>query len=390
MPTTDPQPAASSGVPVSGQFFSKAPDDSDVESLTGRSDKDLEEGEISDCETVEQNEEMNYRETVRAVRAFLEWSHIPDFEYSATDGDRSDNPWKGKHPRKTGKMSVELPADDWLCHKMEKLNTGVAEGYPSCSQESAGLKVDQFVRTPKSQAKWYQQYRLRQDSNVRPGKTIFSWSNSEARLNAQFSRIPKVSSYPQSGPASRPVPQDILHRWEKCAREGTYMTNHTAAFNHCTSDIQEKMNIHISLLNDTIVKGKAPKEVVEAIQDLKDLSSFHSRVSVALGTALQHLADSLFIQLANFILLRRDFYLEFVKPGLKSDTWNKLRNAPLFSSALFPDDILATAEQDISKHETAPGAQGPSPGTTQHSGRKHHFCMLSFLYAIISTSRRAW
>ena len=56
--------------------------------------------------------------------------------------------------------------------------------------------------------------------------------------------------------------------------------------------------------------------------------------------------------------------------GLKVDTWNGLRNVPLFSSALFPDDILATAEQDIIKHENAPGAQGPGPGTFQHSGRK--------------------
>ena len=91
---------------------------------------------------------------------------------------------------------------------------------------------------------------------------------------------------------------------------------------------------------------------------------------MALGTALQHLADSLFIQLANFILLRRDSYLEFVKPGLKPDTWNRLRNALLFSSALFPDDVLATAEQDISKHESVLGAQGPGPGTTQHTGKK--------------------
>ena len=83
------------------------------------------------------------------MRAFLGWSHIPDFEFSATDGDRSDNPWKGKHPRKSGKISVELPADDWLCHKMEKLNTRVAEGYPSRSREATGLKVDQFIRTPK-------------------------------------------------------------------------------------------------------------------------------------------------------------------------------------------------------------------------------------------------
>ena len=149
-----------------GAFFETVPDDSDIESVTGKSDKDSEEGEISDSETAEQNEEMNYRETVRAVRAFLGWSHIPDFEFSATDGDRSDNPWKGKHPRKSGKISVELPADDWLCHKMEKLNTRVAERYPSRSQEAAGLKVDQFIRTPKSQVKWYQQYRMRQESNV--------------------------------------------------------------------------------------------------------------------------------------------------------------------------------------------------------------------------------
>ena len=131
------------------------------------------------------------------------------------------------------------------------------------------------------------------------------------------------------------------------------------------------MNSHISLLSNVIVKGKAPKEVVNAIKDLKDLSAFHSNVSVALGTSLQHLADSLFIQLANFILLRRDSYLEFARAGLKPDTWNRLRNAPLFSSSLFPDDILATAEQDIAKFESAPSTQGPSPGTGQHSGRKH-------------------
>ena len=131
------------------------------------------------------------------------------------------------------------------------------------------------------------------------------------------------------------------------------------------------MNNHISLLNDVIVKGKAAKEVVDAIRDLKDLSSFHSSVSVALRTSLQHLADGLFIQLANFILFRRDSYLEFAKPGLKPDSWNRLRNAPLFSSSLFPDDILAAAEQDIAKFESTPSAQGPGPGTGQHSGRKH-------------------
>ena len=74
---------------------------------------------------------MNYRETVRAIWAFLGFTQIPDFEASTGDYDHSDNPWKGKHPRKSGKVSVELPADDWLCHKIEKLNVRAAEGYPS-------------------------------------------------------------------------------------------------------------------------------------------------------------------------------------------------------------------------------------------------------------------
>ena len=217
--------------------------------------------------------------------------------------NRSDNPWKGKHPRRTGRVSVELPADDWLCYKMEKLNTRAAEGYPSHSQEAAGLKLDQFIRTPKSQSKWYTQSRLKQEGNQRPGRTIFGWSGSEARLNSQFSRIAKISAYPSSGPVSGPIPQEILRRWEQCAREGSLITNHAAGFNRCVSEIQDKMNQHIYLLHSTIVKGKAPKEVTEAIKDLKDLSAFHTSVSVALGTAFQHLADSLFFKLANFILL---------------------------------------------------------------------------------------
>ena len=371
---TGPQYTSASASFTPDSFAQPDPALSDGEPLPDRSDKDSgEEGELSDSEVTEKNEEMNNRETVRSVRAFLGWSHIPDFEVSVGDTDnRSDNPWKGKHPRRAGKVSVELPADDWLCYKMEKLNTRAAEGYPSRSQEAAGLKQDQFIRTPKSQAKWYTQSRLKQDVNQRPGRTIFGWSGSEARLNSQFSRIAKTSSYPSSGPASRPIPQEILRRWEQCAKEGSLITNHTAGFNRCVSEIQDKMNQHISFLNATIVQGKAPKEVTDAIKDLKDLSAFHSSVSVALGTAFQHLSDSLFVQLANFILLRRDSYLKYVKPGLKPDTWNKLRNAPLFTYGLFPDDVLAVAEQDIQKHESNKSATGPGPGTYQHS-KKHQF-----------------
>ena len=95
---------------------------------------------------------------------------------------------------------------------------------------------------------------------------------------------------------------------------------------------------------------------------------------MAMGTALQHLADSLFVHLANLrILLRRDSYLEFVKPGVKPDTWNLLRNAPMFGYGLFPDSVLSTAEQDINKHKSAGVAQGPGPGASQRSNWRGNF-----------------
>ena len=51
------------------------------------------------------------------------------------------------------------------------------------------------------------------------------------------------------------------------------------------------MGEHISFLQETVVKGKAPKEVADTIKELKDLSACHTSVSVALGTAFQHLAE---------------------------------------------------------------------------------------------------
>ena len=53
--------------------------DADVDPSHDQSDRDSgEEGELSNSEVTEKNEEMNYRETVRAVRAFLGWTFIPD------------------------------------------------------------------------------------------------------------------------------------------------------------------------------------------------------------------------------------------------------------------------------------------------------------------------
>ena len=120
-------------------------------------DQGSDEGEISSdaLERPKQMEDMNYRETVRSIQSFMGWNHIPTFESDLSEPDKSNNPWKGKLPKRPARISVAMPPDDWLCQKLEKLNTVVAEGYPSRAQDSAGLKKDQFVKVPKSQNRWY-------------------------------------------------------------------------------------------------------------------------------------------------------------------------------------------------------------------------------------------
>ena len=294
------------------------------------------------------------------------WNHIPSFESDLLEPDKSNNPWKGKAPKRPARNSVAMPQDDWLRQKLEKLNTVVAEGYPSCAQDSAGLKRDQFIKVPKTQSRWYQIDTIRTEGPHRPGKSLLSWHNIEAKVNSQFPRIVKASAYHSTDPPSRPISQEYLCRWEKS--ENSYIVNHAAGLNRCTSELQDHMNSHISMLCSHINKVKAPKEDLEALTNLKDRMAFHKNVSVAMDTAIQHLADSIFVNMANLTLLHRDSYLENVKQGIKPDTLNQLRTAPLFSDA-----VIRTAEQDIAHFETTGHAQRPGPGALQQpSWRSFH------------------
>ena len=87
----------------------------------------------------ELSEESSYRETVRGVRFFMGWHQIPEFN-SVSSAD--DNLFAGSQVQPTGKVSVKLLVDDWLCRTMEKLKLTVAEGYPYRNTETAGLLRD--------------------------------------------------------------------------------------------------------------------------------------------------------------------------------------------------------------------------------------------------------
>ena len=137
--------------------------DSDSESVTSdRPPVDLypEEGELSDDHEVSftdpdqsLSEEQSYRETMRGIRSYMGWTHVPDVDSGTKTSD--DNPFARPKLQNPGKVSVNLPTDEWLCNKLSKLNITLVQGYPSHTTEAGTLQRDQFVRPAKSQSKWY-------------------------------------------------------------------------------------------------------------------------------------------------------------------------------------------------------------------------------------------
>ena len=126
---------------------------------------------------------------------------------------------------------------------------------------------------------------IKPDGPHRPGRSVFSWHDTEAKVNSQFPRITKAASYPSTGPPSRPIFQESVRRWEKAAWENSYIINHAAGFNRCSSELQDRMSQNISLLCSRVNKGKAPKEVSGTLNDLRGFSSAsfcsHGHVSSA-------------------------------------------------------------------------------------------------------------
>ena len=121
--------------------------------LSGDEDSVAEEGEVSSdvIDRQDQTEDMTHRETVRSVHSFMGWNHIRVYESDLSEPDKSNNPWKGRNPKKPARISVAMPPpppppDDWLCQKLEKLNTTIAEGYPSRAQDSAEIQSSSRFR----------------------------------------------------------------------------------------------------------------------------------------------------------------------------------------------------------------------------------------------------
>ena len=239
---------------------------------------------------------------------------------------------------------------------MDKLNVTLVEGYPS----AGGLQKDQFVKVGKSPSKWYGLH----PSTDKTADTV-SWENELVKLNSSYNRIARSSGLSTPAPASHPLSQDTLKRWEKLARESSYICNRAASFSCCLSKVQTSMQAELRKIQAERSEGKFSAKTGSAMDELQHLLNFNSSITQCMAKTMEHLSEFVFINVANMTLARRDAYLAHVKAGIKQDTLSALRKTPIHLDKLFPDQ---RAEEDIVQHEYKGRSAQPSSNY-----RKEHF-----------------
>ena len=289
--------------------------DSDSESFSSdRPPVDLypEEGELSDDHDLSfadpdqsLSEEQSYRETMRGIWSYMGWTHVPDIDSGAKTSD--DNPFAGPKLQTPGKVSVNLPTDEWLCNKLSKLNLTLVQGYPSRTTEAGTVQRDQFVRPAKSQRKWYG---VHSEPKKDSSSAVKTWNTGSSRINSTYLRIARQAGIASNPPQSRPISQENLRKWERSAQESSIICNQAAGFNRCLLKVQQNMQTQLHTIR-TESKGKTANKVSAATDELQFLFDFNSSVCQAMAKAMEHLTDFVFVNMANTTLLRRDSFFFF-------------------------------------------------------------------------------
>ena len=270
----------------------------------------------------------------------MNWHKVLEFETVSSTAD--DNPFAGACVQPTGKVSVKLPVDDWLCRKMSSLNLTIREGYPTRNTDNTGFLRDQFIKTPRS-SRWYGMHAEKDKES----STVHTRSPDPLKLNHSFSRVARRNM--PTAPPSRALSQGLLRRWERAAREQTVICNQDAGLSRCLTRVQDSITTQLKTRHlDS--KGKSSEKMRQAVSELEYLTTFKRSISQAMARTMQDLSEAVFINMANFTLARRDSYLDYLHAGVKQDTVNALRTSVSSSESfsrisLFPEEEISKSEE---------------------------------------------
>ena len=141
----------------------------------------------------------------------------------------------------------------------------------------------------------------------------------------------------------------MLRHWERTAGEQTVMCNQAAGLSRCLTRVQDAMSAQLKALH--LDKGKSSERTKQVVDELDYLVTFNLSISQAMARTMQDLSEGVFISMANFTLVRRDSYLEYLHAGVKQDSLNALRMSAVHINSLFPDQLITKAEEEICRSE---------------------------------------
>ena len=293
-------------------------------------------------------EELSYRETMSALRHTLGMT-IPDKEGPVLP---KKMPWLDTgRPQPSGKLALHLPADEHLCDLMAGLQVSVAEGNVTRTTEPSALSRGQFLKGPLKH-RWYSMYQDHKAIKDHPSEVKW-WTQEAQRLNATFPRICRPAA--SSAPGSLSVSQDSLRRWERIHRDQTIMINQAAGMIRGQGVIKNKLDVLMNKLTRDLNKHfTLPDEVTHRLRDIQAAVEFSHRLTSSVSNVIRDITDGTLANLANTVLMRRDSYLEGLKPGVSLETLGKLRAGPFHSETLFEEDTLARAEEELRQAESKP------------------------------------
>ena len=143
---------------------------------------------------------------------------------------------------------------------------------------------------------------------------ISHWKNAST-LHSMYTRIAKPTGT-ASTPACHPLAQETARKFKKALKESSYVCNQVAGYNRYLTKFQGYIQDKIKVLEKELSKGKCSQQTFKALENLRDMSAF-KQVSFVVGKAMQHLSDTIFVQIANMTLLRRNTYLDRINPGCR-------------------------------------------------------------------------
>ena len=303
-PVSQQVPSRSSSAPARRLSTSSMDTNTDTD-LSDRPPVDIfvEERELSDQEhdttaadpDQTLSEEQNYRETMRGIRSFMGWTHIPDMDTAASTVD--DNPFAGPKAQPTGKISVSMPTDEWLCSKMGKLNLTLAEGYPSRSSEAGGLLKDQFVRPRDPKLSGTALHRTRRMLGRTLARLYLHGARTPLRSTAPTVALPRLQAlHPPHQLLVKSLKATYeIRRWEKSVREASIICNQAAGFNWCLYKVQDSMQSQLKVIKADFSRGKSSSKVSQAVDELQFLMDFNASITQSMAKTLEHL--TLFLSL---------------------------------------------------------------------------------------------